>query len=96
MGFPNSSVKPDTDMENQLAEQLPNVKIFASNPYHDAFTSHFGTIWGLNVDGVLIKGTYYVVHFNTMCIKFLYILLNHLTCNQMPWPDCPSLVAGCL
>ena len=67
----------DTDLGNQLAKQLPNVKIFASNSFHDAFTSHYGTVWGLNVDGVLIKGTYYVVHFTTMCIKFLYILLNH-------------------
>ena len=46
----------DNDFGNQLAKQLPNVKIFASNHFHDAFTSHFGTIWDLNVDAVTING----------------------------------------
>ena len=66
-----------TDLGNQLAQQLPSIKIFASNSFHGAFTSHYGTVWGLHVDGILIKGTYYLVHFTTMCIKFLDILLNH-------------------
>ena len=50
----------DTDLGNQLAKQLPNVKIFASNSFHDTFTSDFGTIWDLNVDEVAIKGILYV------------------------------------
>ena len=50
----------DTELGNLLVKQLHNVKIFASNgnPFHDAFTSHFGTIWGLNVNEVAIKGKY--------------------------------------
>ena len=50
----------DTDFGNHLDKQLPNVKIFASNSFHDAFTSDFGTIWDLNVDEVAIKGILYV------------------------------------
>ena len=45
-----------TVLENLTAKQLRNVKIFASNPFHDAFTSHYGTVWGLNVNEVAIKG----------------------------------------
>ena len=55
----------DSDLGNQLVKQLHNVKIFASNPFHDAFTSHFGTIWGLNVNEVAI------CKYNYMCIVYV-------------------------
>ena len=52
----------DTDLGNQFGYQLPNVKIFASNPLHDAFTSIFGNIWDLNVNEVAIKGILEIHH----------------------------------
>ena len=52
----------DTDLGNQFGYQLPNVKIFASNPLHDAFTSNFGNIWDLNVNEVAINGILEIHH----------------------------------
>ena len=37
----------DTDLGNQFGYQLPNVKIFASNPLHDAFVAEMKQYGGL-------------------------------------------------